>query len=239
VVAYLEAIEFVTEEIKVDAEKRGGEKLSDEVVGVRVAEYTGRNKEGLTRYDALLAKAREYREFLTSEKAHSLTTYELKEYARVLNTEFFPTAVSCVTDGIMNMKNAFSRQNISEEIIDFFEEHNFSFNGFAYEADMHDKALYISFVNETTGEELTVTLAPELVAPGDFQTRVELDQLAGDAADEARKAYYRQAITDVVMGGHPGAQVELKCIQETVNQNSTNTRARDRIRQAQQTQLQN
>ena len=115
------------------------------------------------------------------------------------------------------MNNAFARQNISEDIIDLFEEHDFSFNGYAYDDDRHDKALHIGLKNEATGEELIVTLAPEVLENGDIQTHVDLKQTKGEEFNEERRAYYRQCVEDAVTGAVPEAQVRLECDSKTRN----------------------
>ena len=128
------------------------------------------------------------------------------------------------------MNNAFSRQNISEEIIDFFEEHNFTFSGYAYEDDCHDKALHIGLENQATGEELIITLAPELLSTGDIQTHVDLKQTKGDEANEERKAYYRECVADVVKGKNPYAKVNIKCNSATRGKLSTDTETKKKLK---------
>ena len=107
----------------------------------------------------------------------------------------------------------------------------FSFAGFAYDDDSHDKALHIGLESEATGEELIVTLAPELLNNGDIQTRVDLKQTKGDAMNEERKAYYRECVQNVVTGNNPGARVELQCNAATKNQLSSDTENRKKLRQ--------
>ena len=119
---------------------------------------------------------------------------------------------------------------MSEEIIDFFEEHNFMFNGYAYENDSHDKALHIGLENESTGEELIVTLAPEYMSDGDIQTKVDLKQIKGDEANETRKAYYRECIEKVVKGSNPYASVDIKCNAETRNKLSADTETKKKLK---------
>ena len=128
------------------------------------------------------------------------------------------------------MSNAFSRQNISEEIIDFFEDHNFNFKGYNYDGDAHDGALHIGLENDVTGEEIIVTLAPELMENGDVQTMVEINQLKGDETNEERKAYYRTSVQNVVVDNTPGAQIKLECRKETRNRLSQKTELRDKLK---------
>ena len=159
-----------------------------------------------------------------------MTTDQLKAYVSFLNTELYPAITMCINRAVINMNNAFSRQNISEEIIDFFEEHNFMFSGYAYDDDCHDKALHIGLENEATGEELIITLAPELLESGDIQTHVDLKQIKGDEANEERKAYYRQCVEEVVKGSNPYARVSLKCKSETRNKLSTDTETKKKLK---------
>ena len=229
--SYIESQAVITEGAKDYAEKATGQTLESEIVGVRVADYTDKNAKGQTRYDYLLHRATELYEALRRPDAERLTTAQLKESVEFLNNELYPSIVRCVNKAVINMNNAFSRQNISEEIIDFFEEHNFSFAGFAYDDDSHDKALHIGLESEATGEELIVTLAPELLNNGDIQTRVDLKQTKGDAMNEERKAYYRECVQEVVTGNHPGAKVELKCNAATRNRLSSDTETKKKLRQ--------
>ena len=97
---------------------------------------------------------------LREPQAQQLTTDQLKQYVSFLNNDLYPAIAMCINKAIINMNNAFSRQNISEEIIDFFEEHNFTFSGYAYDDNCHDKALHVGLENPATGEELIITLAP-------------------------------------------------------------------------------
>ena len=228
---YLESHSVITQEAKDYAEKHSGKVLEDEIVGVKISDYTGRNSQGQSNFDYLKAKADEIYSLIRDEgKAKNLTTNQLKNYAEFLNTELYPAAVQCINSATINMNNAFSRQNISEEIIDFFEEHNFTFNGYAYEDGKHDQALHIGLENQATGEELIITLAPELLSNGDVQTHIDLKQIKGDEANEERKAYYREAVEEVVKGNTPGAQVNIKCNASTRNKLSSDTETKKKLR---------
>lgn len=227
---YLESNSVITQEAKDYAEKSSGLTLEDEIVGIKIADYTDRNAQGKTLFDELNQKADEIYKIFHSEKADALTTEELKSYANFLNNELYPNAAQCINKAVINMNNAFSRQNISEELIDFFEEHNFTFNGYAYDEDKHDKALHIGLENQTTGEELIITLAPELLADGDIQTHVDLKQIKGDEANEQRKAYYRECVEEVVKGSVPQAKVNIKCNAATRNKLSSDTQTRKLLR---------
>lgn len=227
--SYLESQEFITEGAKAYAEQASGQTLESEIVGIRVADYTDKNAAGQTRYDYFLRRAGEMYDSLRSPDAERYTTAQWKEAMEFLNNDLYPAAAMCINRAIINMNNAFSRQNISEEIIDFFEEHNFTFGGYAYDENAHDKALHIDLQNEATGEELIVTLAPELLDNGDIQTHVDLKQIQGDETNEARKAYYRDCITEVVKGSSPYAEVELKCKSETRNRLSADTETKRKI----------
>jgi hypothetical protein len=160
----------------------------------------------------------------------SMSVTRMKEIASELNTKLYPVAMTVVYEGIMNMNNAFTRQRLSEEIVDFFEEHNFTFSGYRYDGDRHDGALCIGLENEVTDEEIVVTLAPEIMGAGDVQTRISIDQLRGDGKNEERKEYYRQAIREVVAEGFPGAALGLSCDESTRNRLSSNTRLRDKLK---------
>ena len=195
-----------------------------------MSEYTDRNAKGQTRFDYLLFKVNEVYKALRDPQAQQLTTDQLKQYVSFLNNDLYPAIAMCINRAIINMNNAFSRQNISEEIIDFFEEHNFIFNGYAYDEDCHDKALHIGLENQATGEELIITLAPELLQSGDIQTHVDLKQIKGDEANEERKAYYRQCVEEVVKGSNPYAKVNIKCKSETRNKLSTDTETKKKLK---------
>ena len=228
--AYLESNSTITQDTKEYAEKASGMTLEDEIVGINIADYTDRDSQGKTLFAKLTDKADEIYNELHSDKAESLTTEQLKSYADYLNNDLYPSAVSCINKAIVNMNNAFSRQNISEELIDFFEEHNFTYNGYAYDEDKHDKALHIGLENQATGEELIITLAPELINDGDIQTRVDLKQIKGDEANEERKAYYRECVEEVVKSGTPQAKVSIKCNAATRNKLSQDTETRKKLR---------
>lgn len=227
---YIESQSIITEEAKAYAENASGKILEDEIVGIRVAEYTDRNVKGQTRFDYLQHKANEAYSALRAPEAQQLSTAQLKSYVNFLNSELYPAITTCINRAVINMNNAFSRQNISEEIIDFFEEHNFIFNGYAYDDDCHDKALHIGLANEATGEELIISLSPELLESGDIQTHVDLKQIKGDEANEERKAYYRQCVEEVVKGNNPYAKVNIKCKSETRNKLSADTETKKKLK---------
>lgn len=227
---YIESQSVITQEAKAYAEEASGKKLEDEIVGIKICEYTDRNAKGQTRFDYLLFKANEVYSLLRDPQAQQLTTDQLKQYVGFLNNELYPAIAMCINRAVINMNNAFSRQNISEEIIDFFEEHNFIFNGYAYDEERHDKALHIGLENEATGEELIITLAPELLQNGDIQTHVDLKQIRGDEANEERKAYYRQCVEEVVKGSNPYAKVNIQCKNETRNKLSTDTEIKKKLK---------
>lgn len=228
-VAFIEAQGTITEDVKNQVENRIGKSLEEDIVGLEVKDYTGCMSSGVSKYDYLLGKAKELKDFLNSKQAENLTTNELKEYVSLINSQLYSDAVMTVYKGILNMSNAFSRQNISEEIISFFEDHDFNFTGYSYEDDKHDGALHIGLENDVTGEEIIVTLAPETMGNGEVQTRVSIDQLKGDETNEARKEYYRASVRDVVIGNTPGAQIKLECKKETRNKLSSNTQLRNKL----------
>ena len=227
--AFLTSQETISADVKHYAEQNSGKTFEDEIVGMRVADYTGKTVNGTTRYQELYDRVCQVYDTLHGDVS-SMPAEELADYAEMLNNELYPACAECINRGILNMNNAFSRQNMSEEIIDFFEEHNFEFSGYAYENDEHDKALHIGLSNEETGEELIVTLAPELVGNGDVQTRVDLKQIAGEEQNEERRAYYRECIEEVVKGSNPYAQVDIKCNKATQNKLSSDTRLKGMLK---------
>lgn len=228
--SYIESQSVITEEAKTYAEEASGKKLEDEIVGIKISEYTDRNTKGQTRFDFLQLKVNEVYAALHDPQARQFTTDQLKQYVNFLNNDLYPAIATCIQRAIINMNNAFSRQNIGEEIIDFFEEHNFTFSGYAYDDDCHDKALHIGLENEAAGEELIITLAPELLQSGDIQTHVDLKQIKGDEANEERKAYYRQCVEEVVKGNNPYAKVNIKCNSETKKKLSSDTETKKKLK---------
>lgn len=230
VCSYIASQSVITEDAKAYAEEASGKKLEDEIVGICVSDYTDRNAKGQTRFAYLQFKADEVYKALRAPQAQQLSTEQLKQYVSFLNNELYPAIAMCINRAIINMNNAFSRQNISEEIIDFFEEHNFTFSGYAYDDDCHDKALHIGLENQASGEELIITLAPELLQSGDIQTHVDLKQIKGDEANEERKAYYRQCVEEVVKGSNPYAKVNIKCKSETRNRLSADTETKKKLK---------
>jgi hypothetical protein len=187
-------------------------------------------EDGRTRFDFLLSAVSEQKRELESAAPSSMSVARMKEIASCLNGKIYPEAMTSIYKGLLNMSNAFSRQSLSEEIVNFFEEHNFTFSGYGYDGDRHDGALHIGLENELTGEELVVTLAPEIMSSGDVQTRVSIDQLKGDERNEERKEYYRQAVREAVTKGTPGASVSLECDRSTRNKLSPNSALRDRLK---------
>ncbi|MDR2529459.1 MAG: hypothetical protein LBD04_10690 [Synergistaceae bacterium] len=227
--AYMMEQETVTEKTKQEVETRLGKPLGDEVLGVKIGDYTDRTDKGETRFNHLINAVRKQRAELESATPATASAERLREIASALNERAYPTAMTLIHNGILNMSNAFTRQNLSEEIINFFEEHNFTFGGYGYENDRHDGALHIGLENELTGEEIVVTLAPE-VTGGEVQTQVSIDQLKGDERNEERKAYYRQAVQEVVAKAIPGASMSLECHQATRDKLSPRTSLREKLK---------
>lgn len=227
---FLEAQEIITEDVKRQIEEKDGKPLEAEIVGLKISDYTDKRPDGMTQFCYLKKKAQEINALLESDKAYDLDTRELKSYIDIISGKLYPSAAETVYKGIQNMSNAFSRQNISEEIIDFFEEHNFTFKGYSYDNGAHCDALHIGLENEDSGEEIIVTLAPELVN-GEVQTKVEIDQIMGDEANEERKAFYRKSIEEVVCENTPGAQISLECDKSYKNRLSDKTGLRDKLKQ--------
>ena len=228
--SFLTHQEFITAEAKEEAEKKTGKTLEDDIVGTRIADYTDRLQNGSNQFDYLLKKVREIKAFLESGQADGVSIEQMKGYVDLLSSKLYPAAAATCYKGVLNMNNAFSRQNVSEQIIDFFEEHNFEFTGYSYDEDRHDGSLHIGLANETTGEEIIVTLAPELMENGDVQTKLEIDQLKGDETNEERKQYYRDSVQQVICENTPGARVSLSCRKHTKNRLSTKTELRERLK---------
>ncbi|MCR4892692.1 MAG: hypothetical protein K5989_10995 [Lachnospiraceae bacterium] len=230
ITAYMEAQAVITEDMKRQMEEKTERELPEDIIGIRIADYTDKRMDGQNEYDHLLNSLKQIRAFLEGEDADRLSVDQLKNYVETLNSRIYPAATLAIYKGILNMSNAFSRQNISEEIIDFFEDHNFSFKGYSYDNDAHDGPLHVGLENESTGEEIIVTLAPELMENGDVQTKVEIDQLMGDEANEDRKAFYRASVENVVVENTPGARIKLECRKETRNRLSRKTELRDKLK---------
>jgi hypothetical protein len=228
--AYLKAQERITPEAFAEMQRSSRTDLDEGMIGASVVEYTDKMEDGRTRFDFLLSAVSEQKRELESATPSSMSVARMKEAASYLNGKIYPEAMTSIYKGLLNMSNAFSRQNLSEEIVNFFEEHNFTFSGYSYDGDRHDGALRIGLENELTGEELVVTLAPEIMSSGDVQTRVSIDQLKGDERNEERKEYYRQAVREAVTKGIPGASVSLECDRSTRNKLSPNSALRDRLK---------
>ena len=228
--AFLTHQEYITAEAKAEVESKTGKTLEDDVIGIRIADYTDRLQDGTNQFDYLLKKVREIKKYLESEESEGISVEQMKGYVDTLSNKLYPAAATTCYKGVLNMNNAFSRQNVSEQIVDFFEEHNFEFTGYSYDDDRHDGTLHIGLTNETTGEEIIVTLAPELMENGDVQTKLEIDQLKGDETNEERKQYYRDSIQQVVCENTPGARISLSCRKQTKNKLSTKTELRDKLK---------
>lgn len=228
--AFLTHQEYITAEAKAEVESKTGKTLEDDVIGIRIADYTDRLQDGTNQFDYLLKKVREIKKYLESEESEGISIEQMKGYVDTLSNKLYPAAATTCYKGVLNMNNAFSRQNVSEQIVDFFEEHNFEFTGYSYDDDRHDGTLHIGLTNETTGEEIIVTLAPELMENGDVQTKLEIDQLKGDETNEERKQYYRDSIQQVVCENTPGARISLSCRKQTKNKLSTKTELRDKLK---------
>lgn len=227
---YTEAQAVISENVKNNSEKTVGKPFPNELIGIKIASYSDKDKNGQPLFDFLLNRINEIYNIIHGEQAKELSADQLKNYVNILNNDLYPAVTKCVNKSIINMNNAFLRQNFSEDIIDFFEEHNFSFMGFAYDDNSHDKALHLGLENHITGEELMVTLAPELIDENNIQTRVELNQTKGNETDEERKAFYRKSIENIVKEKNPYASVNLKCKPETRNKLSDNTEIKRKIK---------
>ncbi|MGN0470083.1 MAG: hypothetical protein ACI4GV_04120 [Acutalibacteraceae bacterium] len=229
---FIDSQEIISQDLIDSVKAEKNIELNEEIVGTKIADYTGKNSKGVTKYDYIRQKSHEIDEMLNSDDAKNLSSEQLRQYIDFINTQLYPQSACCITTGILNMDNAYSRQNMSEDIVDFFEEHNFSFAGYSYDENRHDKPLHVYLSNEATGEELVVSLAPQQLENGDIQTRVELEQVKGDETNEERKAYYRECINQVITQKNPGSSVNIQCDKSTVNKLSNGKQAQQR-RQAQ------
>jgi hypothetical protein len=228
--SYLEAQSVITPEIRRELEEKAGREMEQELVGIKPGDYTDVMETGETQYDFLLRTTRELCEELDRATPAKIPTAHLKRTLADLNERLYPDAMTVLYKGMLNMNNAFTRQRLSEEIIDFFEEHDFTFSGYDYENDDHGKALYIGLENRVTGEDLVVTLAPDVTSSGDIRTQVKIDQMGGDETNEERKAYYRQAVQEVVAENLPGARLNIECDRSTRNKLSPNTELKNRLK---------
>lgn len=225
---FISSQETISQEIVAKVKEEKDIELNSEMIGAKIADYTGKNSKGITKYDYIKQKAKEIDDMLCSKEVQNLSTEQLKQYIDYINTQLYPQAACCITQGILNMDNAYSRQNMSEDIVDFFEEHDFSFSGYSYDENRHDKPLHVYLTNETTGEELVISLAPQETENGEVQTRVELEQVKGDETNEERKEYYRRCINQVVTGKNPGSSVNIQCDKSTLNKLSNGKQAQQR-----------
>ncbi len=230
---FIESQETISQEIVDKIKQEKNIELNQEMVGTRIAEYTGKNSQGISKYDYIKQKTQEIDDMLNSDDGRNLSTQQIKQYIDFINTQLYPQAACCITSGILNMDNAYSRQNMSEDIADFFEEHDFTFAGYEYDDNRHDKPLHVYFTNEITGEELVISLAPQTLENGDVQTRVELEQVKGDETNEERKAYYRECINQVITQKNPGSSVNIQCDKSTINRLSNGKQAQKRREQRQ------
>lgn len=225
---FIETQEIITQEVFNSIKSEQNIELNEEIIGTRIADYTGKNSQGTTKYDYIKQKAKEIDDMLKSDDAKNLSTQQLKQYTDYINTVLYPQAACCITQGILNMDNAYSRQNMSDDIVEFFEEHDFNFKEYTYDENRHDKPLHLYFTNDTTGEELVISLSPQALENGEVQTRVELEQVKGDETNEERKAYYRECINQVITHKNPGSSVNIQCDKSTVNKLSNGSQAEKR-----------
>ena len=77
--AYLMAQEVITSDVKKQVEEKSGKPLEDDIVGIKISEYTDKMKDGKSQFDYLLEKTREIKAFLESDAAWTLTTQQVKE----------------------------------------------------------------------------------------------------------------------------------------------------------------
>jgi hypothetical protein len=227
---YLEAQAEITPELKAKMEEKAGHALDDELIGIKIGEYTDVLETGETLYDHLLTRASKALSELEAASPSNLSLSDLKRTIAELGEKLYPKAMTVVYNGMNNVNNAFMRRGLGEKIIDFFEEHNFNFGGYGYEDDDQTKTLYIGLENDTTGEELIISLAPDLTARNGVGVKVEIDQIGGDETNEERKAFYRESVGEAVTGGIPGAKCRLECDKTTLNKLSAKTDLKEKLK---------
>ncbi|GHV52185.1 hypothetical protein FACS1894216_07870 [Synergistales bacterium] len=226
--AYLDAQAVITPEMAEEIESRSGIGR-EELVGVNLSEYTEETASGEKKYDLLKERVSEIMRMLHEASPENTRTARVKEILTELNERIYPEAASVVYDGLLAVSGAFTRQSLSEEIIGRFEERNFTFSGYGYEDGRHDGALYIGLSNEVTGEEIIVTLSPD-ISGGEASTKISIDQIDGDGTDEERRAFYRKTVSDAVSSGAPeSSSVSMECDQATRDMLSPNKSLRDKL----------
>lgn len=228
-----ESMETVSLEAKQQAEALSGKELSDELVGLSVAEYTPLLENGQNSFAYYQNLIREAGERLRVS-GEQMSTEELRNLFTQLNEQVYPALTRSVNRGIFNLSNALIRRDSGERIMDYFEGKDFVCVGWAYD-EMDDSALHMAFQNSLTDELLTVTLAPEWNGD-EVNTGIRMDQLAGDALNEERRAELRQGVEAALRAENPYARVALSCTEDSRNLLSQNSRALRRIQEQQQQQ---
>jgi hypothetical protein len=226
---YLESQREITPEVKKKLDEAAGRELEEELIGVRLGDYTDVLETGETMYDHLLVRSSKILSELEAATPSAISLAEMKHVISDLNGKLYPNAMTVMYNGLLNMGNAFARQGMSEKIIDFFEEHNFTFSGYGYEDDDHGKTLYLGLENATTGEELIISLAPDFMNRSGVEVKVDIDQIGGDETNEERRVFYRESVGEAVAGGVPGAKCRLECDKKTLNKLSSKTALREKL----------
>jgi hypothetical protein len=226
--AYLDAQAVITPEMAIEIEARSGIDR-EELTGLNLSEYTEETSSGGKKYDVLKERVSGIMRALDEASPDNMPTSRVKEIFTELNERIYPEAASVVYGSLLAVSGAFTRQSLSEEIIGRFEDHNFTFNGYGYEGGRHDGALYIGLTNEVTGEEIIVTLSPD-ISGDEAGTKISIDQIDGDGADEERRAFYRHTVSDAISRGAPeSSSVSMECDPATRDILSPNKSLRDKL----------
>ena len=228
--AYLDAQKVITPETKEKIEKESGKKLDDELIGLKIGDYTDVMEGGKTKYDCLLDEATKTLSVLESATPENMSTSYLEGILKELNEVTYPEAMTVLYNGFLNISNAYTRREMGEKIIDFFEEHNFTLENASYEDDDDNKELYINLKNAVTSEELIITLAPDVTQDGGITTRVAIDQFDGDSMDEGRRKFYRDAIVEAASGiSDHKVKANLACDSKTIGKFSSNIALKEKL----------
>jgi hypothetical protein len=241
--AYLETQSVITperwEELKQqsgrDLDKELGDQIVQDILGSRIGDYTDAMDSGERKYDYLTRRAGELTKQLETASPVSVSTENLKEILAELNEKLFPDAMTTVFDGLSKMNDAFTRQKLGDDIVNFFVEHNFMYCNAVYDGGQDGESLKIGLRNDSTGDELVITLSSDVTGGCGTKTHINIDQTGGDAPNEERQDYYRLSLEGLALGKEPG-EIErmaqsgigtgrIVCPQETRGKLSTKSEA--------------
>ena len=209
--AYMEAQAEITPDLKNELEKACGGPLDKKLEGIKLGDYTDALETGETKFDNILRRAGEMIDRLEKADPSNMSGGEIKRVWEELNDDLRSNAEIVINNALHNINNSFTRQGLSDKIIDFFESQGFYWDGHGYEDDNLGKALSLNVKKSDTKEELIITLAPDLANGRAIGATVEIDQISGNGADEETKALYREVVTSIVTGNYKGAECDLKC----------------------------